>query len=340
MELDNSYCRLQIQDAQAFFPSGPMTEGDYLIVTSAVSSSFHPGEPAAGLHQVAGFRKNIPTRLGLNTNLTDWLPARADASINVSLNYTAVQAAPFKTLVDKMGEANLVAKVALARPDWALALRITEIMGNLLSYFLQEAGKHELFPLTMDLNLANIQAGYHVVVGSYTDEIWPTILQIDANRRLTDRLGNELTRLCYVVFEVQALPRRGPEAVRVTPWAQLLQVAKEQALDADTTDEAARLEALNEWRAALKQVRALVRQDPTYLGREIDAVIAGAQLEAEKRLLPSRTAQTAGLDEYPPEWQDLLGVAGGAELRRTVRDYQDALELSTRLLAQYETTHH
>jgi hypothetical protein len=37
----------------------------------------------------------------------------------------------------------------------------------------------------------------------------------------------------------------------------------------------------------------------------------------------------------PGDWQDVLGVRTGQELRRSVWDYQDALDESRRLIEQY-----
>jgi len=65
-----------------------------------------------------------------------------------------------KSLVDKIEQLDLAAKVSVIRPDVAVAVKLTEIVGNLLSYFSQEGGQTEVFTLAMDLNVASLKSGY------------------------------------------------------------------------------------------------------------------------------------------------------------------------------------
>ena len=336
LELDNSYFLIKLFGTQAYFPAGLLTQVDFLLLSSSVESTFMPGTPTQSLHKLTTLRKNIPSHLGVNTNLTDWLPARATDTIKITLNYTVTRGTPVNTLVDKMEQLDLAAKVTAIRPDVAVAVTITQIVGKLLSFFLQEGGQADVFPLTMDLNLADLKAGYYAVIGSRTDEIWPNTLQIDANGRLTDKVGHELSRHSYAVIQVLTLKRRGSEVLRDETWGELLQVGKDQALSAAFGTEEERSKALQNWRANLAQVRMLARKDRAFLQKEVDGIIADAQLEVEQKLL-SRTAQEAtGLDDlYPDEWQEVLGVRNPHDLRRTVRDYQDALKLSESLMQQY-----
>jgi len=338
LELDNSYFLIKLFGAQAFFPAGLLTQADYLILSSSVESTFMPGTPTQNLHKLTILKKNIPTHLGVNTNLTDWLPARATDTVKITLNYIVTRGAPIKTLVDKVEQLDLAAKVSVVRSDVAVAIKITQIVGGLLSYFLQEGGQVDVFPLTLDLNVAELKAGFYGVIGSRTDEIWPNALHVDANGRLTDRGGHELSRHSYAVIQVLALKRRGSEALRDGTWGELLQMGKDQALNSASANEDERSKAFQDWRASLAQVRILARKDRAFLQREIDGIISEAHLEVEQKLL-ARTAQEArGLDSYPEEWQQILGFNTQQELRSAVRDYQDALELSERLIRQYNLT--
>lgn len=335
LELDNSYFLVRMHDAQALFEAGWLVKPGFLVFSSSVESTFQPGVPTQSLHQVATLKKNTPCRLGLNTNLTDWLPARAADSLKVTLKYTVVQDTPFKELADQIGQMDLAAKVSLVRPDWAVAVKVSEITGHLLSYLLREGSQHEIFSLTMDLNLANLQTGYYAVVGSQGDAGWPTALRVDANGRLTDQNGHLLLRHSYAVVEVLGLPRRGEEIARDEPWWELLQAGREQVLDAYPASEQERRQLLSEWRATLAQVRTLARKERGYLLREIGDIIRAAQAEIEEKLLPKTTAEAYGLGELPGNWRDVLGVRTGRELRQSVRDYQDALDASRRLIEQY-----
>lgn len=335
LELDNSYFLVRLHDAQAFFDAGWLVKPGFLIFSSSVESSFQPGSPTQSLHQISALQKNTPCHLGVSTNLTDWLPSRAADSLKVILKYTVVQDTPFKELVDQMSQIGLAAKVSLVRPDWAVAVRVSEIVGRLLSYFLREGSQHEIFSLTIDLNLASLQAGYHAVIGSHSDEGWPASLRVDANGRLTDLNGHMLPRHSYAVVEVLVLPRRGPEIARDEPWWELLQAGKEQVLDAYPADEQERRKLLDEWRSILAQVRVLARKERGYLLKEINQIIRAAQVKVEEKLLPKTTVEAFDADELPGDWQDLLGVRTGRELRQSVRHYQDAMEVSRKLLKQY-----
>jgi hypothetical protein len=335
-ELDNGYFLIKLRSAQAFFPAGLLTQVDSLLLSSSVESTFMSGPAAQSLHKLTMIRKNTPSHLGVNTNLTDWLPARATDTVKITLNYTVTRGAPIKALVDRIEQLDLAAKVSVVRPDVAVAVKVTQIVANLLSSLLQEGGQTDVFTLAMDLNVADLKSGYYAVIGSRTDEVWPNMLQVDGNGRLTDRWGHDLSRHSYVVIQVLTLKRRGSEVLRDETWGELLQVGKDQALSAAFGTEEERSKALQNWRANLTQVRMLARKDRAFLQKEVDGIIADAQLEVEQKLL-SRTAQEAtGLDDlYPDEWQEVLGVSNPQDLRRTVRDYQDALKLSESLMQQY-----
>jgi hypothetical protein len=334
LKLDDSYVMLRLHDAQAYFEAGGLVKPGFLVFSSSTESTFQPGAATQSLHQISALQKNVVCRLGIATNLTDWLPARSTDSLKVNLKYTVVQDKPFAELVDQMGRIGLVAKVSLVRADWAVAVKVSELVGRLLSYLLREGSQHEIFSLMMDLNLVNRKAGYYAVLGSLTDENLPSTLRMDTGQ-LTDKHGGPLLRHSYAVVEVVALPRRGPEIARDEPWWELLQAGKEQAIDVNPVDEQERRKALADWKATLTQVRALARKDRGYLLNEIQQLIQTAQLEVETRLIPKTAVEAYGLDELPKDWQALLGVRAENELQQSIRDYQDALEVSRRLLEQY-----
>ncbi len=335
LQLDDSYILVKLHDAQAFFEAGWLVRPGFLVFSSSIESTFQPGSSTQSLHQISALQKNSICHLGIATNLTDWLPARSTDSLKVNLKYTVVQDKPFTELVDQMGRIGLVAKVSLVRLDWAVAIKVSELVGRLLSYLLREGSQHEIFSLTMDLNLVNRKAGYYAVIGSHTDESWPSTLRMDTGY-LTDKDGGALSRHSCAVVEVLALPRRGPEIARDESWWELLQAGKEQALDVTPADEQERRKVLNDWKATLAQVRNLARKDRGYLLNEIRQMIQAAQVEVEAKLSPKTTTEAYGLDELPEDWQALLGVNTGKELWQSVRDYQDALDVSRRLTEQYK----
>jgi len=327
LPLDASYYLVRLHDAQAFFPAGWLVKAGYLLFSTTVQSSFQPDQPTQSLHRVATLQKNVPCHLGVSVNLTDWLPARSADTLHLSLRYTAVQDTPFKTLVDQMDKLGLVARVSVVRPDVAAAIKVSQIVGRLLSVGLGEGSQHEIFSLELDLNVSSLRTGYCAIVGSSTDERWPTGVVLDRAGRLVERGEYPLERLCYAVLEVLALERRGQEAARAEPWWEILQAGKDQALAAAPTTPAERQRVLAEWKSNLSRTRALARSDRAFLLSEIDQIIHLAELEVESSLT-AIAAESSGLDAYPADWQSLLDVASRAELRESVADYQAALERS------------
>jgi len=336
LELDNSYLLVRLHDAQAFFEAGWLVQPSFLIFSSSVESSFQLASPTQSLHQVKIIQKNTPCRLGIATNLTDWLPFRATDSLKVTLKFIVVQDQPFGELVDQMGKVGLAAKLSLVRPDWAVAVKVSEIVGRLLSYCLREGKQHEVFSLVMDLNMARLKPGYHAVIGSQSNQSWPAALAVDANGRLSDKVGLPLQTLSYAVVEVLALKRRGEESARGEPWWELLQTAKDQALNAASADTQEQRQAFSQWRSTLSQIRALARKESGYLVKEIQEIVGVAHVEVEGALAPITRVEAAGLEELPQDLQELLGVRSDDGLRQSVRDYQTALSISRQLIKRYQ----
>jgi hypothetical protein len=338
LELDNSYFLVKLHDAQAFFQANFLRNADLVIFSSSVTSSFQPNSSTQSLHKISTIQKNTPCRLGLNTNLTEWLPARSSASLRINIKYTVLQGKPIQKFVDHMQQADLVAKLSL-RPDWAVAVKVTNIVGKLLSFLAQEGNQQDLFPLIVDFNIADLKTGYYLVYGSHSDEVWtpPQFLKVDANGRLIDRsTESSLSRLSYAVIQVLGIKRLCQEEFRDEPWWQLLQTVKENILDSVPTTESERREKLGEWLFALKQVREIAGKRQEVLLSEIKEIIAVAQGEVEQKLRPQVTAESFRVeDELPYELQDILDIETEQDLQNLVRDYQDALEVSQKLLADY-----
>jgi hypothetical protein len=276
--------------------------------------------------------------LGLSTNLTEWLPAGSGASLQINIKYTVLQGKPIQKFIDNMQQADLVAKLSL-RPDWAVAVKVTNIVGKLLSFLAQEGSQQDLFSLVMDFNVADLKIGYHVVYGSHSDEVWPSphFLRIEENGRLMERSSEiSLAHLSYAVIQVLGLKRLRQEEFRNEPWRQLLQAVKQDILDRDFTDERERRQLRSEWFFALKQVKTIANKQPNLLLSEIQEIIATAHGEVDQKLRSQAIAESFGAeDELPYELQDILGIETEQDLQNLVRDYQDALEISQKLLADY-----
>ncbi|MEA5468288.1 hypothetical protein [Spirulina sp. 06S082] len=335
LELDNTYFLVKLHDSQVFYQGGFLNEPKFVIFNSSVESSFHPDSTTQSLHKIFFGQKNQPCHLGLGINLTDWLPARPTDWLRITLKYTVCQNKPLQNLVTQLEQTGLLAQVSLLRPDWAVSLKISKIVVQLMSFLLQEGSHQEIFSCIIDLNLQHLKAGYHVVIGSQSNEILPTSLKVDTNGYLTDISGNSLSHLSYATIQVLTLKRRGQEIARDEPWWELLETAKDQILDAEPTNDQERRKLSMYWRSTLTQVRILARKQRGFLLPEIKDIMRVAQVEVDACLTPQRANEAFGMEDFPDDLRDCLDVRTPQELYALVRDYQKALELSQKLLKQY-----
>ncbi len=335
LKANDSYFLIKVHDAQAFFDTHIFSDAGYLILSSIVEGPDRAHPPIQSVHQISTITKNIPCRLGINTNLTNWLPASADSTLKVSLKYTVIKDTPFKNLVDKMEQMGLAAKASAIQPELSVSIKVSQIAGRFFSYLLQEGKPQEIFSSTVDLNVANLQAGYQVMLGSHKKEEWPSDLSINRERRLRAQSQAQLEKLSYAVIEVQSIPRLGDQSASDEAWWELLQLAKSQALDTSPGSDKERETLFNEWLKTLRQqIRPLSLKARGFLKEEIDQIIQKAQVDVEKKLLLG--SEALGDEELPKAWQEVLGVNTEQALRNSVNDYQNALTVSQQLLEQYK----
>ncbi|GET39956.1 hypothetical protein [Microseira wollei] len=339
LERENSYFLVKLHDTQAFFQTNWLGKAGLLTLSSSVTSSLKQNSPTQSLHKISTIQKNTPCRLGIGTNLTDWLPASPANSLRIDIKYTVFQEQPIRNFITHMEQADLVAKLSL-RPDWAVALKVSNVVGKLLSYLVQEGSQHEIFSLTIDLNVADLKTGYYVAIGSHSDEVWtpPKFLQIDDNGRLIDKTAeSSLSCLSYAVIQVLGIKRLQEQMFRDEPWWDLLQTVKDDILDSDIPNAEQRQKLLGKWRFALEQVKRLTRNRSEYLLPEIREIIAAYQDEVDQKLLPQVTKESFGLDEeLPADIQEILEVKTEGELRQLANNYRAAVKNSKYLLEQYQ----
>jgi len=337
VELENSYFLVKLHEAQAFFEAGWLDKPSYLIFSSKVESTFQPNTPMQSIYKITTVQKNTPCKLGICVNLTDWLPARTGDSLHIEIQQSVIQDSPIKDLIERFDSLGLIAQVTTARPDLKAAIKVSQIVGKLLSISLDEGGNKDIFKLAIDLPLIDLKAGYYISVGSQKELSWPEWPRIkgDGQNVSLEAPDGNLNKCSYAIFKVLAFKRRGEEMAREEAWWELLQDAKEQALDACPLDEAERRKVWESWRSILIQVKRMAYKNRMFLKSEIDEIIKTAQVEVLKALTPSTTLETYGDRELPEAWQEILGVSTEEELYSSVRDYQEALELSKRLMESY-----
>jgi hypothetical protein len=333
--VDDCYYLVRLHEAQAYFEAGPFTSAANLLCSSSVKSSFlEASEATQSLHQVAAFAKNTPCYLGLGINLTDWLPARAIDSLRVTLRFSALKDVPLKNFLDRLDKSDLVSKVSLLKPDWAVALKVSALAGKFLGTLIGPGGQSDFFSMDADLNVGTLKGGFWAVLGPTAPQIFPAALKM-ADGRLRTADGKKLLAFSYAVLEVVVLKRRGPEVAREAPWWQLLDTARQEIVDAAPLEDAERAKYRQDWKETLRRVRELAKKDRSFLLNEIKEIIQSAQLEVAPHLKPSTAAQAVGAGGFPPDWRELLGVASEAELHRSVATYRAAVGESDRVRRQY-----
>ena len=270
--------------------------------------------------------------------MTDWLPSRAGDSLHIEIQQTVIQDSPIKDLLERMDSLGLVAQLTTARPDLKAAIKVSQIAGKLLSISLNEGGSQEIFRLAIDLPLIDLKAGYYAAVGSQKNLSWPGGLRIGGDGQNACLVASEgdLDMFSYAVIQVLAFKRLGEEMAREEAWWELLQTGKEQALDACPIDEAESRKVWEGWRSTLVQAKRMALKNKIFLKEEIEEIFKKAQVEVQRAMKPSTTHEAYGSHELPEAWQKILGVSTEEELYSSVKDYQEALELSKKLIEFYE----
>jgi hypothetical protein len=337
VELENSYFLVKLHEAQAFFEAGWLVRPGYLIFSSKVESSFQPDSPMQSLHKITTIQKNVPCKLGIGINLTDWLPSRTGDSLHIEIQQAVIQDSPIKNLLERMDSLGLVAQLTTARPDLKAAIKVSQIAGELLSLSLNEGGSQEIFRLAIDLPLIDLKAGYYAAVGSEKEMSWPEGLKIRGDGQNACLIASEgdLSRFSYAVIQVLAFKRRGEEMARDEAWWELLEAGKEQALDACPINDVERRKVWESWRSTLAQAKRMANKDRIFLKEEIGDIFKKAQVEVQQALMPSETLEAYGDHDLPEAWKEVLGVNTEEELYSSVKDYKDALELSKKLVESY-----
>jgi len=234
--VEDTYYLLSLKEAQAYFDMSWLEKPATLAISTAIESSFYPDHPAVqSLHRTDIIQKGKTCKLPISTNLTGWLPARATDKLGIKLQYIVVRDAPFQELVRQMQQIKLATVVSKVSLEWGIATKVSEITGKLLSYLLKEGSAEVVFELRTDFNLTELQTGYYVQFGSYDDRLWPRKLFIDGHRGFYDE-NLYLPNLCYALFYLHAIPRRGQEVARSEAWWELLHAGKDHILGADLSN--------------------------------------------------------------------------------------------------------
>lgn len=337
LEPGNSYFKIKLTDAQAFFPASPLAQADFLLAILSVESA--AGHKRESLYKFPTLKKNTRFSLGAHIDLTDWLPTRNAEKITVKLEYKVTRGSPIKGFIEELDNSGLATVLSLLGPATDAGTKVTEIVGHFLS-FLAKEGKTETIFTTMpiDLDAGELQTGYYAMVGASTDQILPSHLEITENGPLRQRGGHDLDRHSYAVFKVMALPRLGPDTFTQTSWGELLQLCRTNALSAlfQQPEDDERKRILRMWRANLGLIQTLADRDRGVLPRESQEIINHAHLEVEEAAKPGTAKEAFIGEDYSADWQKILGVRNRQELRWAVQDYLALLAQAKQLRETYE----
>lgn len=332
------YVRIKIVDTQLYYPAGFFVRAGQAVVSTTVSASNADGQAQVvrSLHTVAQVVKHTCIHTGLQPNLTAWLPVRTRDAVKLAVTYTVVRDPAFSAVIEQIGKLGLVSELSLFSPQIAVAFRITEIVGRMLDFLNQANREDALLELGVDLNLAELEAGYYAVLGSLDQQEWPrNTLRLAPGGRFDDSTAARLAQLSYVLLRVLRLPTQANEDYPGEAWWQALQAALDAVRATATLDPPAKV--LAEWQANLRQVRALARQAHAFHLAEIQARMQTAQLKVLDLLGQGTVSQAAsGPSEiFSEDLRDLFGVQTEEALIQSVRDYADAVEATRQLLRLY-----
>jgi hypothetical protein len=328
LTLDDRYLQVRLHTAQAYVEAPWLTQVAYMVCSTEVTSSFLTDHVSRSIHRVATVQKNTPCPLGLQVNLTDWLPAVRQQSISLELKLTAVRDKPFGILSERLGQMGLDTKLSLVRAELGIGARVAEVAGHILSALLEEGKAHTVLALRADLNVNDLQAGYYAMLAPYRADDIPLALRLRDNGQLDDPRAPFSEKNTYAVLEIGVFERRGEEAARAEPWWHTLQDAYHEAIHTPIHSDRDYRKAQATWLAALGQAQRMAYNDRSFLLPEIKQIFQRYTLEVQQALRPATVLEAKSADLLPEEWQQVLGVASETELVQSVAAYQAALARS------------
>lgn len=321
---EESYYLIKLHQAQAFFELPILARPAYLTLSSSFESSFQPGKPVTSLFQITPLQRGQANRLPLSVHLTSFLPARSADTLRITLKYIVTRDNPFEKLTDKIKQLDLVANLSVVGAEFAIATKISQISGELLSYVLKEGKEQDIFEMVFDWVVSDLQAGYYVIIGSPRSIPNPKKLHLDENGQLhSDDLP--LDQYCYATFKVIAIPARNENEARDRAWWQLLQSGKNQILRKASYQQS---QAEQEWQYLLQMVKELAQKDPSFLNGEVEDIILKSQTEIDAKFKKTYRGEEeddwdSNFKIYPPALQEILNVKDSRELNERVKRYEE-----------------
>jgi len=335
---DNSYVKLKLNQAQFYYELGGILSGlvqpASVELVSNVQISDIPNSKLANFQNAFTFpsiKRDEPSSLSLNTDLTDWIPAWKTAKVSFELRLVVVRDNKFQKLFQEIRNRGLAAKAGIVSPEIGIGVGASQMAADFLSYLLEEGKAEEPLPaLRQTVDISKLETGYSVFVGSIKDRPIPKQLGLKSNGEIRVPSNSTLNKCSFFSINTISLNRMG-DKLKDSSWWQLLNYSKERLLlDADPNLTPEQKKRFFGYMAELAKKWAY--EDQKVLKKEIESMMQLFFRDIEKKLTPSRPHS---INEYDNYIKQIIAVENREKLDEMVKDYENGLKLSRKLLKKY-----
>ncbi len=340
---DDSYFLLRLHDSQATLSktfrwrkAGTILVKSLVQIKPSIQRNILE-QPIIGLHRIGDIKYNKAKSLVNRINLTDWLPAYSNDTLKVELEYILIKNEPLKKLLDKMAEIKLSTELTAVKWEVGLGLKITEILGRVFSYLLEEGQAERIFYLQEDLNIGELRPGFRVAAEATSSNTIPTQLIITDREdlELRNEYDHPLEETTYAVLEVLAQKRLSEGYWQETAWGQLLLEGQNEALRFERSSEAKKKKALKEFIEVCYYAGKLAITDTRFIPKHFKEVRAMLVQEIETQFFGQESFASPSTEPLPETWQRAFGYETEVELQGAVEYYYRALADSKAWLKYY-----
>ena len=340
-----NYFFIQILNAQVayFGPVWQQVQG--LAVVSKVDLSHKAlGCVVRAIQQTRSIKRDQPEQLGISHNLVDVVPASMER-VSISLDFILDRKNRFVTLSKIINEGGLFSAISLAPGAALVAQTLSKLSQQLIENFIPSEDQQPLLRFSSDFSLAGdgLKEGYYVILGSQdSNNPLPSPYELksmavrDKMLLINDRL---VTRLSYVILNVQSVPARTRDASQGAAWDLKLSEAENKAHTLLNNPLATHDDKQKGWEDCLKlltDAQTLLLSDPTYLRSEANAIIKSVYANCKDLVISQvRISGDLGTPNWIPDEnmaRDRLDIPVDEDLNATLDHYAEQVIESRRTL--------
>jgi len=339
IELDNSYVKLRIEQAQFFYEAeeilSRLVQPSSVALLSSVEVTSEPGaNPVkfSNVHNFGGVKRDQPSQLSLNIDLTDWIPAWKTAKIYFELQFVVIRDNKFEKLYKEMSSKQLAGKAGMISKELGVGIGASQLTAQLLSYLLQENMADEpLSAIRETIELSELRPGYLAFLGSIKNKNLPSQVRLNDNGQISNSSNFQFDQCSYFLMKAISINRLGTVVSKNSKWWQLLDYCRNQIkLGADSSLSPEQKERWFFGMAVLAKQWA--NEDKRLLVNEIDDILRVFYGDVEKILYPERPHS---YDSYSALIKNIVHVDNRNELELAIKDYEAGLELAQTLRKEY-----